>query len=138
MSTAPVSIQVRLLWLYYAATALFILLDYVLNVNVRLASLESYPTARASYYVFCFACLGLMVWRPAWSTWIATGESLVTLSMLIISMALRVMIVTDDMIETGRGAVTVAELLNFMIASGAAYVAWMRGANTLSSGRTCD
>lgn len=130
----PGSVQVRLLWFYYAATALFVLLDYCLDINVRLAALESYPAAKASYYVLCFVCLGLMVWRPSWSTWIAAGESLITLSILIISMALRVMIVTDDMLETGRGVVTMYELVNFMMATGAAYIAWIRSAKVLSGG----
>ena len=72
-----------------------------------------------------------MYWRPSWSGWIATGESLITLSLLIISMALRVTIVTDEMIENGRGAVTMSEIVNFIIASGAAYVAYMRGARNI-------
>lgn len=131
MTSTPVTTQVSLLRVYYAATALFIFLDYFLNINIRLAALEQAPAWRALYYVFCFVCLGLMYWRPSWSAWIATGESLITLSLLIISMALRVTIVTDEMIENGRGAVTMSEIVNFMIASGAAYIAYMRGARNI-------
>jgi len=46
-------------------------------------------------------------------------------------MALRVTIVTDEMIESGRGAVTMSEIVNFVIASGATYIAYMRGARNI-------
>jgi hypothetical protein len=123
-----INTRVKLLRLYYAATAIFIVLDYYLNINIRLAALEQAPYWRGTYYLFCFACLGLMYWRPAWSSWIASVESLITLSMLIISMALRVIVVTDEMIESGRGAVTFNEIINFAIAAAIAYLAWVRGA----------
>ncbi len=133
MNATPVESQFSLLRLYYAATAVFIALDYFLNINIRLAALEQAPSWRALYYLFCFACLGLMYWRPAWSAWIATGESLIALSMLIISMALRVTIVSDAMIESGRGAVTMSEVINFMLVSGATYLAYVRGAKRAMS-----
>jgi hypothetical protein len=119
---------VGFLKLYYAATAVFIVLDYFLHINIRLAALEQAPSWRALYYLACFGCLALMLWQPGWSAWIAAAESLLTLSLLIISMALRVIIVTDEMIESGRGAVTMSELINFAIASGIAYLALLRSA----------
>ena len=54
------------------------------------------------------------------------------LSLLILNMGARVMIVTDEMIETGRGGVTMNELINFMIVSAAAYDSFTRGAAVLS------
>ena len=138
MTAGTVSTKVRLLRIYYAGTVIFLILDYFLGINVRLAALEQYPGVRAWYYLICFAFFALIIWRPGWSSWIAASESLLTLSLLIINMALRVIIVTDDMIESGRGAVTISEIINFMLASGIAYVAWMRhstaafrGADTL-------
>jgi len=131
MKRSSLPVSTKLLRSYYAATILFVLLDYVLNINVRVAFLEDWPTWRALYYGFCFACLALMLWRPAWSTWIGTFESLLTLSLLILNMGVRVMLVTDQMIETGRGGVTTSEILNFAIVSAAAYVSFMRGATKL-------
>lgn len=128
-STLPAA--AKLLNYYYAATIVFVLLDYLLHINVRVAFLQDWPVWRAFYYVFCFACFGLMMWRPGWSAWIATFESLLTLSLLIVNMGARVIIVTDEMIETGRGGVTMSELINFMIVSTAAYVAYTRGASAL-------
>jgi len=129
-STLPAA--AKLLNYYYAATIVFVLLDYLLHINVRVAFLQDWPVWRAFYYAFCFACFGLMMWRPGWSAWIATFESLLTLSLLIVNMGARVIIVTDEMIETGRGGVTMSELINFMIVSSAAYVSYTRGATVLS------
>jgi hypothetical protein len=112
------------------------LLDYFLHINIRLVALDQAPAWRAIYYAFCLACLALMVWRPGWSGWVAATESLLTLSLLIINMALRVTMVTDAMIESGSGAVTMSEIVNFMLSSGAAYLAYLQNAAGLgSSGR---
>lgn len=120
-------LSAKMLRLYYAATAVFLLLDYLFGINVRLASLEMFPGWRAIYYLFCFGCLGLMVWRPAWTLWIATSESLITLSMLIVSMGTRVFTITDTMLSTGAGIITTEEIVNFVIAGGVAWLAWFRG-----------
>jgi len=117
----------RLITGYYGATILFVILDYLFDFNVRLIFLESWPGWRALYYVACLGIFGLMLWRPGWSSYIGAVESLLTLSMLIISMAVRVTIVTDEMIEQGRGFVTVRELLNFIIAGSITYISLMRG-----------
>lgn len=113
--------------LYYAATILFLLLDFAVGVNVRVAFLEPFPTARLAYYIICFVLLALMLWRPGWAVVIGVVESLTALVALIFTMALRVMIVTDEMIETGRGFVTMEEMSNYMIAASVAYWSYNRG-----------
>ncbi len=128
MISAPANpVSAIVLRIYYAATALFLLLDYLFGINVRLASLDALPGWRAIYYVVCFACLGLIVWRPAWTLWVSTSESLVTLSMLIIAMGTRVFTITDTMLSTATGFVTAEEITNFVIAGGIAWIAWFRG-----------
>jgi len=132
MITAPANpLSVKMLRIYYAATAVFLLLDYLFGINVRLASLDTLPGWRAAYYAVCFACLGLMVWRPAWSLWIATIESTITLSMLIISMGTRVFTISDSMLTTGTGFVTTEEVINFVIVGGIAWIAWFRGTQAI-------
>lgn len=121
----------RLLPWYYAATAIFLLLDYGAGINVRVAFLEPWPVARAAYYGFCFACLALMVWRPARAALIGSFESLVTLVALIFSMAVRVMIPSDAVFSGGAGFVSVQEILNFLISGSVAYLAWVRGLRDL-------
>ena len=49
------------------------------------------------------------------------------MSLLIISMVMRVMIVTDEIIEEDKGFVTVNELLNFAISGSIVYSSLMRG-----------
>lgn len=124
----------RILVLYYGATAVFLLLDYALGFNIRIAFLEPYPQARLAYYGVCFTCLGLMLWRPAWTVLIGAFESIVTLSALIIGMGMRTLLVTDRVLDTGSGFITMPEIYNFMISGGIAYLAWVKGINRLKKG----
>jgi hypothetical protein len=117
--------------IYYAATALFIVLDFAGGFNVRLSFLEPYPEARIAYYAICFFCLALMIWRPAWTELIGAFESLVTLVALILSMGMRALLVTDEMLEGNVDRVTVPEIINFILAGGIAYIAWARGIRRL-------
>ncbi len=121
----------RTLFLYYAATAVFLLLDFVLGFNMRLAFLEPWPAARVAYYVVCFACLATIAWRPAFAELIGAFESLVTLVALILSMGVRTMLTTETVLETGTGYVTLPEILNFLMSGGIAYVAWVQGVKRL-------
>jgi len=114
-----------LLVAYYASTAVFMLLDYALDINIRLTFLDALPGWRFAYYLLCFACLALIVWRPQWTAYVAATESLLTLSLIILSTAVRVVIVTDDMIEHGRGFVSTRELVNFMISATAVYISYL-------------
>lgn len=123
---------IRILPWYYGATVVFLLLDYLMGINVRVAFLEPLPAARAAYYAICFTCLALMIWRPAWTILIGTFESLVTLVALIFSMALRVMVPTDVIFAENALFVTVQEVINFLIAGSAAYLAWVRGLKELT------
>ena len=131
MPAQPMPLISSVLRLYYAATAVFLLLDYALGINVRMAPLESFPGWRALYYLFCFGCLGLMLWRPAWINWVATLESLLTLSMLIISMGARVMMVSDTLPGGGGSIITAEEIVNFIISGGAAWIAYVRGTQAI-------
>jgi hypothetical protein len=123
----------NILLVYYAATALFVSLDYGFGINVRAAFLETAPGLRTGFYLVLFGCFALMIWRPHWTTLIGIVESLATLIALIINMALRSMVVTDTMLETGTGFVTMPEIINFLIAGGAAYFSYVQGIKRLVS-----
>lgn len=107
------------------------LLDYVLGVNVRLAFLEPWPGWRAVYYLFCFSCLGVISWRPGLTLLVSTVESLITLAALLLGFGVRVMAAPALALETGRGIVSGEEILNFLIAGGAAWLGWIRGSQAL-------
>jgi len=131
MSSRSIPESRRLLVFYYAATIVFLMLDYGFGVNVRVAALEAYPGVRAGYYLVILACFGVMLWRPSWATAIGVVESLATLVALIMNMALRSMIVTDQVLETGVGFITTAEIINFVISGSIAWFFWQRGMTAL-------
>lgn len=120
---------------YYAATVLFLLLDYVLGINIRIAFLDGNDSIKIAYYAFCLACFALMVWRPGWTVAIGAVESLITLVAIILHMALRVMGISHPTMQTAQGFVTMPELINFMIAGGIAYFAWSSGMKELFGDR---
>ncbi len=121
----------RVLPWYYAATAAFLVLDFALGINVRVAFLDAMPAARLGYYGVCFACLGLILLRPAWTTLVGTFESLVTLVALILGMGLRVLVPNDVIFAESGGIVTVQEVVNFLISGSMAYLSWVKGIRQL-------
>ena len=123
----------RILPWYYAATLVFLLLDYVGGVNVRVAFLDTLPTARMAYYGICLVCFGLMVWRPAWTTLIGTFESLVTMIALIFGMAIRVMVPNDAIFSENAAIVSTEQLVYFVLAGAIAYFAWVKGIKSLTA-----
>ena len=112
---------------YYAATVLFLLLDYFGGLNVRVAFLADAPGMRAAYYGFCIVCLGVVIWRPAWTAIVTAFESLLTLASLIIATGTRAILVTDGMLEGTEPYVSMAEIVNFLLSGSIAWLAWTRG-----------
>lgn len=121
----------RILPWYYAATVLFVILDYSFGVNIRAAFLEPWPAARFGYYVACIACFVLILWRPARATFVAAFESLVTLIALILGMGVRVLVPNDAIFAENADIVTVKEVINFLIAGSVAYLSWVKGLRDL-------
>ena len=124
----------KFLQAYYAATVLFLMLDYFGGINVRIAFLDAWPMWRGLYYLVCFGCLGLIACRPGMAALVTTVESLLTLAALIISMGARVMTVSESILTPSPDIVTVEELCNFAIVGFAAWVGWFRGSQALKSG----
>ena len=116
---------------YYAATGVFLLLDLLAGINVRIAFLEPWPAWRAAYYAVCLGCFGLMLWRPGLTLLVSTIESLVTLSALIISLGARVIGPSVGAVEAGGAIISVEEIINFVISGGVAWFGWHRGSEAL-------
>ena len=119
--------------IYYAATLIFVVLDYLFGVNVRVAFLDPWPLARLVYYLVCFGCLAVTLWRPGWAALTAAIESLTAIVALTLAMAIRIMIVTDEMIDHGTGFVTQEQIFNYVISGTVACFAWYQALNTLKS-----
>ncbi|MGI9261888.1 MAG: hypothetical protein ACR2QR_07620 [Woeseiaceae bacterium] len=118
--------------IYYAATAIFLLLDYLFGINVRVAFLEPWPVWRFLYYLFCFGCLAVMLWKPALTTLVSAVESLLTLSALILHMGVRVMSLSVGVLEEGADAfIHFEEIVNFVISGSVAWWGWQRGSSEI-------
>lgn len=124
----------RILQAYYAATIVFLLLDFGYGINIRLVFLDDTQLWRLVYYGLCAGIFALMLWRPGWTDTLGALESGVTLGALIIGMARRGMLVSDEMIETGTGFLTVPELINFAIAGGIGWLAFRHHSARMHAG----
>jgi hypothetical protein len=127
----------RLLRLYYAGTLVFVLLDYGLGLNIRIAGLEGHPVLKGGYYLVVMACFALMLLRPARSVAIGIVESLATLVTLIFGIALRSLLVSEQTLESGTNAPRLAEILNFLISGSVAWYAWQSGMRRVFDARRC-
>lgn len=117
----------RLFGAYYGATAVFVLLDFVVGFNIRVAFLSDLPGWRLTWYLLCGLCF-LSIWCfPAWTSTVAATESLLNLAALIIAMGSRVIVPTAEILDTGAPPVSPGEILNFLISGSAASAAlWFR------------
>ena len=70
---------------YFYITPLFILLDYVLGVNVRVSALESMPLYKNLYYGFCILCGVCMYIVPRYSAVVTLFESIINFGMIVFS-----------------------------------------------------
>lgn len=116
---------------YYLATGVFLLLDFVAGINIRVAFLAGWPGWRALYYLFCLGCLALIVWRPALTLVVSTVESLLTLTVLILSMGVRALTQSVVALEGGGALISAEEVINFFIAGSVALIGWFHGTRVL-------
>ena len=63
---------------------------------------------------------------PQWENVIGLVESVVTVAGIIIATGMRVILVSDEMIEGGRVPLNMRELANFLLSGAMAYVSYYR------------
>jgi hypothetical protein len=69
---------------YYYATPIFILLDYLAGINVRVSALDTMPFYKNTYYGFCILCgLGMYI-CPRYSPLVALFESAINYVLMIL------------------------------------------------------
>ena len=73
---------------YFYITPLFILLDYILGINVRVSALETMPLYKNLYYGFCIICGICMYIIPRYSAIVALLESSINIMMLVLGIFL--------------------------------------------------
>jgi hypothetical protein len=73
---------------YFYITPLFILLDYIFGINVRVSALETMPLYKNLYYGFCILCGICMYIIPRYSAVVALFESTINIMMLVLGIYL--------------------------------------------------
>ncbi len=121
--------RTRIIQAYYWATPLFLGLDLLLGLNVRVAGLDGRPGARFAYYAFCFACLGLASWRPHLAGPVGAVESTVNLVLLVLSVLMPIVTLPTTFDRGGLESfpITPEYMLNFIIAGSVCVLAIRRG-----------
>jgi hypothetical protein len=64
---------------------LFVALDYFYGINLRIPFLDALPGAKPVYYAFDLGCAVAMTARPRWTGAIGFAESLINISLLVLS-----------------------------------------------------
>ncbi len=108
---------------YFYITPLFILLDYFLGLNIRIAALDSAPMYKNFYYGFCVLCGISMFLLPRYSAVVTLFESIINFMMLVLAFFSRYMqtvtSLMDDVLSTDFKAVekslTAESITNFAI-----------------------
>jgi len=73
---------------YFYITPLFILLDYIYGLNIRISALETMPLYKNLYYGFCILCGICMFIIPRYSAVVALLESSINIMMLVLGIFL--------------------------------------------------
>lgn len=108
--------------IYFALTPVFILLDYVGGMNIRVAVLDLYPMYKGPYYVFCILCGVFIYLAPRFSPVIALFESLIIYMMTILSVFIpyfKLIQHTDDILNTDfqlENIMTAPNITNLVLA----------------------
>jgi hypothetical protein len=69
----------------YWSTPLFVALDFLFGVSVRIPFLDALPGAKVIYYAAELACAVAITARPRWTAPIGLGESTLNIVLLVLS-----------------------------------------------------
>ena len=123
---------------YYYATPIFILLDYLFGINVRVSALDAMPFYKNLYYGFCILCgLGMYI-SPRYSPVVALIESAINYVLMIL-LLLRpyiICLMQEDIIGEGWQSVealTAQNIINLALAAVVAALAFKASIYKLQS-----
>jgi len=123
---------------YYYATPLFILLDYLAGINVRVSALDAMPLYKYLYYGFCILCGLCMYIFPRYSPVVALFESAINYVLMIL-LLLRPYIhclMQEDILNEGWEnvqALTAQNIINLALAALVAAYAFKASINRLAA-----
>ena len=107
---------------YFYITPLYILLDYILGLNIRVSALDSAPAYKNLYYGFCILCgIGAFI-APGYSALVALSESTINFMMIVVGIFLpyvQNVLYADDILNADfkavEAAITVESIANLVI-----------------------
>ncbi len=110
---------------YYYITPLFILLDYIWGINVRVNVLDSTLLYKNFYYGFCILCGVGMYIVPQCSAVVALFESTINFAMAVFSLFLPYVqhLYADDVLSADwevAGALSIERIVNLVLAGSVA------------------
>jgi hypothetical protein len=86
-SSGPARSPGAIAW-YYLATPVFVLMDFVWGVNIRVSALDDTPALKYAYYALCLAFGGVTSMRPGLSSVVGVVESSLNVLLLVLGMML--------------------------------------------------
>ncbi len=123
---------------YFYITPLFILLDYILGLNVRVSALDSAPTYKNLYYGFCILCgIGAFI-VPGYSAIVALFESSINIMMIVVGVFLpyvRNVLYADDILNADfkaiEAAIKVEPIVNLVIVGSCVILTFNKSGQTI-------
>jgi hypothetical protein len=126
---------------YYYSTPLFILLDYLGGINVRVSALDSLPLYKNAYYGLCIVCALSIYIFPKYSAVVALLESTINFMMVILLLLLPYVqfAMQEDILSTDWGSgsgLSVTRIVNLLVAGSIAALAIQTSSRKLSASST--
>jgi hypothetical protein len=123
---------------YYYATPLFILLDYLAGINVRVSALDAMPLYKYAYYGFCILCALCIYISPKYSPVVALFESAINYVLMILLLLMPYVrcIMQEDIIGEGWQnveALNPQHITNLALAALVAVLAFRASINKLQA-----
>ena len=123
---------------YFYITPLFILLDYILGLNVRVSALDSMPGYKNLYYGFCILCgIGAFI-VPGYSAIVALFESSINIMMIVVGVFLpyvRNVLYADDILNADfkaiEAAIKVEPIVNLVIVGSCVILTFNKSGQTI-------
>lgn len=125
--------------LYYTITPVFILLDYIWHINVRVAILDSEPLYKGLYYGFCIFCGVLVYIIPKCSAIVAFFESGIIFAMTVLGIFIpyaRAISQMDDVLNADIQTISIVsppQVVNLVLAVGIAFYTFRRSVDELEN-----
>jgi len=117
----------------------FILLDYIWHINVRVAILDSEPLYKGLYYGFCILCGVLVYIIPKCSAIVAFFESGIIFAMTVLGIFIpyaRAISQMDDVLNADIQTISIVsppQVVNLVLAVGIAFYTFRRSVDELAN-----